>query len=208
MNAPLSRFLVEFSDTAVAAPFELAEMEPLVEAEPTITLTMAALEQQVQDAREQAAAEAQARTEGDLRAQFDDERAELTRGFETERETWANEQGQHLSASLITAMAQLESELSTALARALHPLFAEACRTRMLMELGTALAAIMGDPSHPPVRIAGPVDLLTAFGNAQPADVAIDYVVADQAELTIVTDTSRIETRLSACLSTFQISEG
>lgn len=210
MNAPLSRFLVEFSETAVAEPFELVEMEPLVEfeVEPTVTLTLPALEQQLRETRDQAAAEARADTEAELRAQFEEERAEMTRGFETARDEWANEQGQHISATLTAAVAQLESELSTALARALQPLFVEACRSRMLAELGTALASLLGDPSHPPVRIAGPVDLLTAFGNAHPADIAIDYVVADQAELTIVTDTSRIETRLSACLSTFQISEG
>jgi hypothetical protein len=210
MNAPLSRFLVEFSDVATAEPFALSEMEPFVEieVEPTTTLTIAALEQQVQEARDEAAAEAQARTQAELQAQFDDERAEMIREFETAREVWANEQGQQISASLTTAVAQLESELSTALARALQPLFAEACRTRMVAELSTVLASILGDPSHPPLRISGPVDLLTAFGNAHPADIAIDYVVADQAELTLVTDTSRIETRLATCLSTFQISEG
>ena len=214
MNAPLSRFLVEFSSAPVSEPFALAEMEPLVdiceeiEAEPTITLTIAAFEQQLQDAREQAAAEARAELDAELRTQFDDERGELTRGFDAAREEWANEQGQHISSSLTAAMAQLETELSTALARALQPLFAEACQSRMLAELGTALAAILSDPSHPPVKISGPIDLLTAFGNAHPADIAIDYVVADQAELTIITDTSRIETRLSACLSSFQISEG
>ena len=132
----------------------------------------------------------------------------MVRSFDAAREEWANEQGQQISASLTAAVSQLESELSTALARALQPLFSEACRSRMLAELGTALAAILGDPSHPPVRISGPLDLLTAFGNTHPSDIAIDYVVSDQAELTIVTDTSRIETRLSACLSTFQMIEG
>jgi hypothetical protein len=207
MNAPLSRFLVEFSEPATAEPFAFAEMEPLVEieVEPTLTLTMTDLQQQVQEARDQAAAEAQAQTQAKLQAQFDEERAEMIREFEAAREAWANEQGQQISASLTTAVAQLESELSTALARALQPLFAEACRTRMVAELSTVLASILGDPSHPPLRISGPVDLLTAFGNAHPADIAIDYVVADQAELTLVTDTSRIETRLAACLSTFKI---
>jgi hypothetical protein len=210
MNAPLSRFLVEFSGAPVVEPFELADMEPLPEpdAEPTIGMTVVAFEQHVQDAREQAAADARAEAEAALRAEFDEERAEMTRAFEAEREAWANEQGLQISASLTASVAQLEVELSAALARALQPLFEEACQSRMLAELGTALAAILGDPSHPPVRISGPVDLLTAFGNAHPGDIAIDYVVADQAELTIVTDTSRIETRLAACLSTFQTSKG
>lgn len=209
MNAPLSRFLVEFTTAAAAEPFELVEMEQLVEVdvEPTITLTAAAFEQQLQDAREQADVEAHSRTEIELRAQFAEERLEMNRVFATAREEWANAEGQRISASLTEAMATLESELSTALARALQPLFSEACRMRMLAELGGALASILGDPGHPSVRIAGPVDLLTAFGNVHPTDLSIDYVVADQAELTIVTDTTRIETRLSACLATFKISE-
>jgi hypothetical protein len=208
MNAPLSRFLMEFSgEVAAPEPFELHEMEPAVEAEPTITLTVGAFEQQLQDAREQAASDAQANTEVELKTLFEEERAQMARDFEAARETWATEEGQQISASLVTAVAELETNLSNALAQALRPLFSEACRARMLVELGAALASILGDPSHPPVRIAGPIDLLTAFGNTHPADIAIDYVVADQAELTIVTDTTRIESRLAACLSTFQISE-
>ena len=209
MNAPLSRFLVEFTG-GVAAPERVApptEFEAL-EVVPAVTMTAEALAQQLEEAREAAVEEARAATEEEMGKRFEKEREELVRNFEAERELWAKEQGECLNASLTAAIAQLETTLSDALAGALRPLFAAALQARVLAELGSAVKALLGDPSRPAIRIEGPVDLLTAFGNAHASDLAIDYVVSDQAELTIVADGTRIATRLSDCLARFPISEG
>ena len=81
-------------------------------------------------------------------------------------------------------------------------------QSRVLAELGTALAvqALLGDPGHPrdPHRRARST-CSPRLATAHPGEIAIDYVVAeDQAELTIVTETTRIETRLSTCLEPFR----
>lgn len=210
MNAPLSRFLVEFSRVPDPAPFTRpAALEPDdPDTDPVETAEADAFAQQLSDARDAEAEEARAETEARLTRRFEEERAELLRDFEVERETWAKDQGEALSASLAAAVAELTGLISDALASALRPLFAQALRARALAELETAVKALLGDPGHPMIRIEGPVDLLTAFGNTQTSDVAIDYVVADQAELTISADGTRIATRLSECLARIPISEG
>ena len=209
MNAPLSRFLVEFPQTVATPDFSASSARlDLVETVPAVTLTAEALAQQLEDAREAAAEETRIETESALSKQFEEERADMLRGFEAEREAWAKEQGEALNASLSAAVAQLETTISDALAGALRPLFAQALQARVLAELGLAVKALLSDPGHPTIRIEGPVDLLTAFGSAQEADLAIDYVVSEQAELTIVADGTRIATRLSACLARFSIHEG
>ncbi len=208
MNAPLSRFLVEFAGaSSLAGPLSDAETE-VFEAEPLVTLTAEAFEQQLGEAREVAAAAARTQVETELRAAFDEERAAQLGRFEAEREAWAREQGQALGESLTTAVASLETAVSEALAAALRPLFEETCRTRVLAELDAAVRALLGDPGHPSVRIEGPLDLLTAFGDAHGSDLALDYVVSDHAELTIIADGTRIATRLSDCLACFSITEG
>lgn len=207
MNASLAQFLVEFSASKPPEPFELEEIEPVLETEPMISMSEEAFEQKLQEAREAAADEARAEAEATLSARFEEERAELTREFEAAREAWANEEGERISTSLTAAIAQLETELADCLAAVLRPLYAEAAQERMLAEMRSALKAILADPSHPPIRIEGPIDLLTAFGNSHDGEVAIDYVESEQAELSIVTETTRIETRLAACLAALQSNE-
>ncbi len=211
MNASLSRFLVEFTtDKSNEIAFEAddLDMPTMIDSEPTITMTEAEFALRLDEARLEAAAEERGLVEASLLSRFEAERAEMTAAFEAARQGWADEQGLALTDNLNTAIATLEGELSSSLAQALRPLFAEAVRDRMMAEMGAALSAILGDPSHPLVRIEGPDDLLTAFGGAYGNDVAIDYVVSDRTELTIVTDSTRIVSRLAACLAAFQSSEG
>ena len=206
MNAPLSRFLVEFTaETAVGADLESIAFDPVdpADEEPMVVLTADAFQRALREARDEAAAAASADAEAGTLSRLETERADLEGGFAREREAWASEQGARIGASLTAAFAQLEAELSAALTEALRPLFVERSRERIFAQLAAALDSILGDPAHPPVRIEGPADLLTAFGAAQASDLAVDYVVReDAAELTLITDATRIETRLRACLAT------
>ncbi len=212
MNAPLSRFLVEFSGGLTVAEsfpdldggFDL----DAVEAAPTITVTAEEFEQRLGEARDEADAAARTASAAELTAAFEVERADLLRQFEAEREALTTLHGQTLAAGLTTAMAQLEATLADALATALQPVFGQACQARILRELATTLEALLADPGHPAIRIEGPVELLTAFGDAHGSELAIDYCVCDQAELTIVADGTRIATRLSNCLARISVSEG
>ena len=208
MNAPLSRFLAEFS-TPVSESLAFADLE--LDAEdviPVPALPTDEFQHRIDEARREATDAARAALETELKIAFDAERAALLRGFEEEREVWAKQQGESLSTNLTAALLELEKSLSDALSAALRPLLVEASRTRVLAELETAVQALLGDPGHPAIRIEGPLDLLTAFGNAHPGELAIDYVVADQTELTIIAEGTRIATRLSECVARLSISEG
>ncbi|MGD0633088.1 MAG: hypothetical protein ABSA13_02240 [Beijerinckiaceae bacterium] len=217
MGAPLARFLAEFSEERLdnrageldAGFMETVELEPEpAQSEPVITLTVASIAHALREARETAAAEERTRLEALMEARLAEQHAELTGAFEASRETWVNEEGQRISTSLAEAATRLGTELAIGAGNALRPLFSVAIRERILAEMRSALDSILGDPAHPPVRIEGPIDLLTAFGKTQTGDIAIDYVEAEQAELTIITDHTRIESCFSACLAAFQLSEG
>ncbi|MDR3462926.1 MAG: hypothetical protein P4L76_11495 [Beijerinckiaceae bacterium] len=219
MGAPLARFLAEFSeerldDKAVEATAgfeETSDLEPEpepVRSEPVMTLTVASIANALREAREMAAAEERTRLEALMEARLTEQRAELTSAFEAARESWVNEEGLRISTSLAESVARLGTELATGAGNALRPLFAEAIRERILTEMRSALGSILGDPAHPPVRIEGPIDLLTAFGKTQTGDMAVDYVETEHAELTIITDQTRIESCFAACLAAFQLTEG
>jgi hypothetical protein len=218
MNAPLARFLTEFTgekpderveEQPVAEVIELLEPEPEPEpAKPTVTLTLEAYEEALREARDSAAARERAEAETRLAARLEETRAALSREFHATREAWAAQEGQTLATSLAAGMARLENDLVAAAADALRPVLTAACRGRVIAEMRAALAAILADPDHPPVRIEGPEDLLSAIAGARAGETGVDYVVAERAEVTIVTDTTRIESRLGACLVAFHDSEG
>lgn len=217
MGAPLARFLAEFSDYKPAEPpadepdVEMEAPEPLPEpvpTEPVLTLTVASIAHALQGARETSAAAERERLEAIMEERLAAQRDEMNLAHEQAREAWVEQEGQRISASLAEATARFASELAEGAGNALRPLFSEAVREKILAEMRGALGQLLGDPAHPAIRIEGPADLLTAFGKTQAGDVSIDYVESDQAELTIVTDQTRIESCFRACLSAFQLSEG
>ena len=208
MNAPLSHFLIEFVG-APSAVEALIDMDlDVVEPVPAVTLPIEDYEQRLVEAREEGAAAARSAVEAELTASFAAERSDLIRDAEAEREALTERHGRALAERLTAAMAQLETTMADALASALRPMFEQATQARILSELAGTLDALLADPGHPVVRIEGPVELLTAFGDAHGSDLAVDYVVTDQAELTIIADGTRIATRLADCLARFPVSEG
>jgi flagellar biosynthesis/type III secretory pathway protein FliH len=220
MNAPLARFLTEFTgdkpderveEQPVADVIELPEPECEPEPEPTepmVTLTVAAYEDALREARETAAARERAEADARMAARLEETRATFSREFAAARETWADREGRGIAASLTSGIARLEADLVAAAADALRPILGESSRARVIAAMRVALAAILSDPDHPPVRVEGPADLLRAIAAGRGEETGVAYVVAEHAEATIVTDSTRIETRLAACLAAFHDSEG
>ena len=106
-----------------------------------------------------------------------------------------------LTASCAAALADLRELMCARLADALRPLLADVVVKRAVADLSEALDRLLADPSHPPVKVRGPGDLIEALKAARSEISGIEYEAHDGIEITMTAEGSYVETRIAAAFA-------
>ena len=195
MNAPLSRYLTRFADAGIIAAPPLP-----VDVEPMVTLTIAELDDRLE--------EVAAATRAEIEAVHAVEQADLEQAHAaavaeavaTAQAAWCAGAADEIAGIVERGLAALQTELAEATAKALRPLLAEAARERALAALAALVARLVADPAHPALTVRAPADIVAALRARGLAD-GIALVAADTAEAVVTCGGTRIETRLAAALA-------
>jgi hypothetical protein len=128
--------------------------------------------------------------------------AERERAFgeqlEAERARWTLEQGERLGVDIATALDAHIAQLSARVADILAPFVEGEILRRLLDDLVAAARVTLSQNGGGRLRLSGPADLLEIIAaKLAPAQVSIDVVDGPAVEVCIVSDATRIETRMS-----------
>ena len=197
MAVPVARYLHEFrplgpvhSSSPGPSAIRSVAVSPISEA--ILAAEVAAAERRGRDeARKAAQAETQERL------------LEAERRFEeriaAERLRWTTEQAERLGGEIGSAISQLATSISGAVARILAPFVSEAVRAEALAELAKATEGLLGGPHDISLRISGPGDLLEALRQRLGDRAAgVDFVPGPVSEVRVVGGSALIETQLRA----------
>jgi hypothetical protein len=198
MAVPIARYLVRFGHEPSPAP------DPVIEpTEPMVTLPARELAEQIGEAHARGAEEARIATTTAVAEVLDAERQQAEARLIAERIEWTTTQADRLAQDIAGAFQSLETTLAASLAQVIRPLLSEAVRNRILSELAETLARLLSDDNHPVIRVSGPSDLLERLRKTVSTARAIDYVAAEDAEVTITADGTLIRSQLQAWLAPF-----
>ncbi|ATQ69673.1 MULTISPECIES: hypothetical protein [Methylosinus] len=164
MARSVADFLRRFDEPRVVAPLAPEPVvidEPLIEAEeteprePIVELTDELRDQLVEEGRAAAKEECE-----ELIAR---ERAASLLRLETERRSWAREEGERLGEQFRSAFDRFVEETGADVGRVLEPFVTGEVRERMVEALVDRLRVMIADREHPVVRLCGPTDLLDSL---------------------------------------------
>lgn len=129
------------------------------------------------------------------------ERAAAEDRLRVERERWAREEAEKLSAELTTGLKIIEEKVSDKVAKILIPFLGATLREQVLSELASTLDALLARGNATSVTIAASADLISELEPRLnvPSD-SIKYLRSQESDFRIVADETIIETRLSAWL--------
>lgn len=208
MHAPLARHLVRFARPpagASAVPL-LSEVAPDAPA-PTVTMTVAAFEAQL-DAVREAMRRSLSAEHASERDQADIAHVEALAGAVAAAAAQRDaEDAAALAAQIASAVQTLRDDLADQLARTLRPLLAEAVAARTTAALVETVAQVLADPDHPSLTIRGPAALLATVGVALTGE-GVTFEAIDGNELSVTGNGIRIETRLAETLAALAATEG
>lgn len=133
-------------------------------------------------------------------AKLEEQRAHFARQLEAERASWAVQEGEKLSAQLVSGLCALEAQIGDAAARVLAPfLDAQLCR-QAVAGLAAELEVLLAKDAGLHVSIAGSEDLLQALRKElhDKAAGSVTYVAGDGCDVRVSADQTLLETRLAA----------
>ena len=219
MDAPLAPYLPRFSSspalTLMLPPspqldaFEdetlqtitESELQLELEAEPSITLSVADYEAHVMEAgqsvRRELEAEHAASLE-DAETRHAEALAAAVSAVEAARDA---EHGAAIASQIASAMTTMREAVSHDIARALRPLLDEAIVARTAAAVAKAIAGVIADPDHPTLTVSGPGPLLAAIESALEDGVAVEFTATDDDDVTVAANGIHIETRLAQALT-------
>jgi len=126
-----------------------------------------------------------------------EEKVRYTVKLAQERERWSKEQSSIIAQGVSDACRELEANIASVVARILEPFLAGAIRREAIAALVDHLSVLASDPSRPVLRISGPGDLLDAIQKKVGTPyAAVEYCVADTAEVRVLADQTVIETQM------------
>jgi len=199
MAGPLSRYLMEFGPDGTA---EVREPRP-----PTIQSMLAQppVEEKIDVARqieERLRREMKANAERELNAALAAERARFEERLAAEREKWAREQAECLASQFTAAFGNLEKQVLDSVGHILAPFLSDLIRRQAIEELGQILKLLLSEKESGTVRVNGPQDLLSELmSRLGESGLSIEYVVSDAPDVSIISNSTVIETQLNAWTS-------
>lgn len=133
-----------------------------------------------------------------LEAKLEQHRAAAARQLEAERQTWANEEAQKLAQRLVAGLAELETSIADAAARALEPVLIAELRRQAIDDLRADLELLTSDAGTA-ITVRGPQDLLQALQAALAGSGrTVTYLPNGEPDLRIAAGQAILETRLEA----------
>lgn len=137
------------------------------------------------------------------KAEFQLERAEADAAFEMRlaevRREVSEEAAAALAERLTTAIAEIGASVSTHVAIVLARFVDGAVRRRALDELAETIGALTADSAAARIRVSGPASLLEPLqARLATLGAAIEYSMADTADVHVRIDETVIETRIAA----------
>ncbi|MDR3407188.1 MAG: hypothetical protein P4L68_01665 [Methylovirgula sp.] len=199
MARPVADYLVEigpFTDIAppLAATLPDTEIAPIWREEPEENPQIA-----IDAAREEGRAEGLAAAQADFAAELAQARESFEAELEDARQKWANEEAERLREQLAAGLVAMEERLADGVARVLRPFILAALRRRMTEKLVENVRTIVGSADKIVIKIAGPEDLVAALREElQAVPAAIEYAVQDGLDVSVIAETTSIETQLRA----------
>lgn len=140
----------------------------------------------------------------DLEARLAAAQADADERLAAEHSKWRSQHADELAARLATAIEELESKVSSAVARVLTPFLSNGVRTQMLDALGDSIRTLLSGESKPALRIRGPEDLLDELRDKLGAlPVAIEWEAGRDADVRVTADNTTIETELQKWVDRF-----
>jgi hypothetical protein len=125
-----------------------------------------------------------------------------------ERASWADREGAALASALRDGYGALEEMLAEATAVVLEPFLDDAARASAIAGLRSAIVSLTIGGSGAAIAVSGPQDLLEALRKALDAGGSdtqqMSFAVSDACEVTVVSDSSTIRTRLEDWTRTLQ----
>lgn len=208
MHAPLARHLSRFQRPASDTPLVPIAVDRKPERlEPTVTMTVAALEARLDAARDAMRALMDAEKLSELQ-RADAAHAEALMAAVAEATARRDvEEGGIVAAQITAAMQSLHGSLAEQLASTLRPLLVEAAAARAVAALVETVQRLLSDVDCPAMTIRGPEGLMTAL-EAALGSTGVTFVVTAGDEVTVAADGIRIETRLAAALAALAATEG
>jgi hypothetical protein len=203
---PIGRYLVQFgAEEEVVVEEDLdVILQPLsTKAEDLIENREAELEA----AREEGRAEARAAAQIHLEAILQDQRLDYEKRLGEERHLWIAEESDKLSASLTSALSQLEELVTSSVEAILRPFVIDSLRRQMVDELASNISTLLAS-DYPLIQISGSADILTVLKDKFASSQAtIDYKPDDAADVRIVAQNTVIESQLRAWIKRFDLSK-
>lgn len=197
MAVPVARYLHEFRPlgpvhSGPPGPSAIRSVATSPVSEAILAAEVAAAERRGrEEARKAAQAEAQERLL-DAERRFEERIA-------AERLRWTTEQAERLCGEIGSAVSQLGTSISGAVAGILAPFVSDAVRAEAVAELAKATEVILSGRHDISLRISGPGDLLGAL-RARLGDNAagIEFVPGPVSEVRVVGGSTLVETQLRA----------
>lgn len=155
------------------------------------------LAQQAQSARADAFAEGLAAGKQALEQALEAERGAFTARLESERASWAEEEGAKLGEALQAALASIEAGIAARVACILRPFIGAALRDRAIAELQEAIGVVVRADQM--IEISGAPDLIASLRERLAgAAAAIVWRPNSATEVRVVADQTVIESRIGA----------
>lgn len=171
-------------------------VSPIVEPKPPVDID-ALLKEHADRVRAEEAEKAKAA----LAAALAQERRAHEEQRRKERAEWVEAQSAPLAASIVTALAGVEENLSQSLARMFAPFLKDAVRDKALGELRDTVCALLGEEDAPRIEVSGPGDLIDRIrdaiaGSAPERAGQIVYTVTGAADVRVVAGNTVSATQL------------
>ncbi len=157
-------------------------------------------------------AEAVAAALAEAEARHAAERTALETGFverlAAERAAWVEHEAAALARALRDGYGVLEEVLAEAATAVLEPFLDEAARASAIVDLRSAISSLAVGGSGAVIAVSGPQDLLDALRKALDAAGSdmqrMSFTASDACDITVVSDSSTIRTRLGDWTRTLQ----
>lgn len=209
MHVPLAQHLVRFSRVPPADIEGTPNEEEVVFdlSEPSVTMTVGALEARIEEACDALRTSLEARHAAERDHAEAAHSAALATALDEAAARRDAQDGAALAAQIASSTRTIQDVVVEQLAKTLRPLLAEAVAARAAAALADIVQGALADPDHPALTIRGPAPLLAVVEAALHTD-GVTFVVGDGDEISVAADGILIETRLAASLAAFSITEG
>lgn len=158
-----------------------------------------------QTAREEGFAQGFAAARMDYEARLAHEMATFEVRLAAERERWAQQEADRLSAKIEQALSEIGLRIAASVARILKPFLIDCLRAKIIDLLNEEIAALLASRDKPVIEIHGPEDLLGPLRKKLAAHSGtIAYFPNDSIEVHVVASQAMIETQIGAWIARFE----